>query len=78
MTDDLHDVSSGVRYYKICHPRHGCLTVANSSGVGLSVPNRSIHKSHALPPGDSGYTKSRGFTSTPKGTMKKVSQSCIN
>ena len=31
------------------------LTVASSLGVGLSVPDRSIHKFHALPPGDSGY-----------------------
>ena len=57
MTDDLRDVSSGVVSYDICHPRHACLTIASSLGVGLTVPNRSIHKSHALPPGDSGYTK---------------------
>ena len=52
------------------HPRHAYLTVASSSSVGLSVPNRSIHKSHALPPGDSGYTK-RIYPCTPKGTVLK-------
>ena len=52
------------------HHMRSRLTVASSSGVGLSVPNRSIHKSHALPPGDSGYTK-RIYHYTPKGTILK-------
>ena len=38
------------------HLRRARQTVANSPDVGLLVQNRSIHKPHALPPGDSGYT----------------------
>ena len=45
--------------------------------MGLSAPNRSIHKSHALPPGDSVYTKSKGFTSTSKGTIEEMSHNPV-
>ena len=40
------------------HPRLVGLTIANSQGVGLPIPNRSIHKYFSLPTRDSGY-KSR-------------------
>ena len=77
MTDDLLDVSSGVVCYEICHPRHACLTITNNSRVGLSVPNRSIQKYHALPPGDYNYTKCRRFTRNLKGTMKLMSHNPV-
>ena len=67
MTSDLSDVSSGIVRYDIYHPRHACLTIASSLGMGLSVPNRSIHKCQALPPGDYGYTKCQGYYLYPKG-----------
>ena len=48
----------------VFHPRLASPTVANSQGVGLSVPYKSIEKYLALPTRDSGYKSVRTFAGT--------------
>ena len=67
MTSDLSNFLQALSEMTFVHLRRARLTVASSLDVGLSVPNRSIHKFLALPPRDSGYTSGEDLLIIHKG-----------